>query len=408
MQMNLRARSADGSGCRTSIIVVVTRWGPTVFVALRELRRAKVRFGLLAGAVGLLVFLILFQQTLLGSLIGAVVGAVESQSAPALVLARDARGQLDASVLEPEVVDAVGEVEGVSMAAPWQLSTFSARIADADELVDVVLVGHLPDGPGAPATLVDGRPVAAAGEAIAPAGREADGFELGALVALAPDAGEVEVVGLATGLEYLVQPALFVDLDSYDEAARARSPEAPFVPVNAVAVDVEGGTDLTEVQATIEADVDDVRALTRQEAADGIPGVDAIGQSFAVILLLAFAVVGLVTGIFFLILTVQKSEALTLLRGVGASARDVTTPLLLQVTLVTLLGVLIGVGLLAVTAAAAGDATGLAIELDVGLAATTGAGILVLGLVASLAAVRRVLAIEPFDVTTRANVGGSL
>ena len=40
-----------------------------MFIALRELWRAKLRFGLLAAAVGLLVFLLLFLGTLSGTLL---------------------------------------------------------------------------------------------------------------------------------------------------------------------------------------------------------------------------------------------------------------------------------------------------------------------------------------------------
>ena len=50
-----------------------------MFLALKEMRRAKVRFGLLAGAVGLLVFLILFQQALLTGLINQFIGAIKHQ-----------------------------------------------------------------------------------------------------------------------------------------------------------------------------------------------------------------------------------------------------------------------------------------------------------------------------------------
>jgi putative ABC transport system permease protein len=381
-----------------------------VFVALRELRRAKLRFGLLTGAVGLLVFLILFQQTLLGSLVGAITGAIDAQSGDVLVLASDARGQLDASVLEPEVVDEVAAVDGVEAAAPWHIATFSATTSASSELQDVAVVGHTPGAPGAPEAIADGRAAEADGEAVAPSGYEEDGFALGETVSLAGGEVELEIVGLADGLEYSVQPALFVPATTFEAAVLARSPDAPFVPVNAVAVAVADGSSADEVgsvQRGIEDTVTGAVALTRDEAADGVPGVDAIGQSFAIILLLAFAVVGLVTGIFFLILTVQKAEPLTLLRAVGASTRDVLTPLLIQVVLVTAGGIAVGTGLLA-AAAAAGSGGGLALEVDLGLAATTGAGVLVLGVLASFAAVRRVLAIDPFEVTTKGNVGGSL
>ena len=56
-----------------------------MFLALNEMRRARTRFGLLIGAVALLVFLILFQQTLQNGLITSFVGALRNQSAPALV-----------------------------------------------------------------------------------------------------------------------------------------------------------------------------------------------------------------------------------------------------------------------------------------------------------------------------------
>lgn len=379
-----------------------------MYVALRELRRAKLRFGLLTGAVGLLVFLILFQQTLLSSLVGAITGVIEAQSGEVLVLAADARGQLDASVLDPDTVGEVAAVDGVEEAAAWRIATFSARTAASEQLTDVAVVGHDVGGPGAPERLTDGRAAGTDGEAVGPTGYEDDGIAIGEVVRLAGTDIELEIVGLADGLEYSVQPALFVTAATFEAAVLAGSPDAPFVPVNAVAVTLAPaapGDDVAVAQGRIEDGVPGTRALTRQEAADAVPGVDAIGQSFAVILLLAFAVVGLVTGIFFLILTVQKAEALTLLRAVGASTRDVVTPLLVQVVLVTVGGVLVGTALLA-AAAAAGSGGGLAIRVDPGLVAGTGTGVLVLGLLASLAAVRRVLAIEPFEVTTTGNAGG--
>ena len=51
-----------------------------MFLALKEMRRAKVRFGLLIVAIGLLVFLILFQQSLQNGLLRAFVGAFRDPS----------------------------------------------------------------------------------------------------------------------------------------------------------------------------------------------------------------------------------------------------------------------------------------------------------------------------------------
>jgi putative ABC transport system permease protein len=48
-----------------------------MFFAFGEIRRARWRFVLLTGAVGLLVFLILFVQALTGALIGQFIGAID-------------------------------------------------------------------------------------------------------------------------------------------------------------------------------------------------------------------------------------------------------------------------------------------------------------------------------------------
>ena len=63
--------------------------------------RAKVRFGLLIGAIALLVFLILFQQALRDGLITSFVGAIEHQDAPVLVYSTDARRNLQSSTIPP-------------------------------------------------------------------------------------------------------------------------------------------------------------------------------------------------------------------------------------------------------------------------------------------------------------------
>jgi putative ABC transport system permease protein len=70
-----------------------------MFFALREMRRAKVRFGLLISAIGLLVLLILAQQAIQTGLITSFVGAIERQSAPVLVYSVDGQRTLQGSII---------------------------------------------------------------------------------------------------------------------------------------------------------------------------------------------------------------------------------------------------------------------------------------------------------------------
>ncbi len=86
------------------------------------------------------------------------------------------------------------------------------------------------------------------------------------------------------------------------------------LPERARRAPVDAASTVDEVVAAINARSDDLDALTAVDAADQTPGVSQVRQSFSVIFLLYGLVIPCVTGLFFLIVTFQKSGALTLLR----------------------------------------------------------------------------------------------
>jgi len=377
-----------------------------VLLATREIARSKVRFGLLSAAVGLLVFLILFQQALLGGLVTSFIGAVDNQDSPVLVYNAQARRNVEGSFLLPEQVEAVAAVEGVAAAVPIGESTYTVDAGGA--LVDAVLFGYPLDGDGlgSPTSLVEGRLPERPGEAVASAADAAEGFDIGDVVRIVGDGGpEIEVVGLGDDLRWSVAPTLFVDYATFEAAQRAVNPNAQVVLPSLVAVRPADDADLGALTDRIDAEVDGVEALTNTEAVESSPGVAAVNQSFQIILALAFGVVTLVVAFFFLILTVQKAKPLTLLRAIGAPAGYLVRNLVVQIVVVMGSGIVIGIGLVLLVGRAT---TGGAIEVELvpGTVIPTVAGLTVLALIGGLGAIRRVLYIEPIRAT--ADTGSEL
>ena len=369
-----------------------------MLLALREITRAKLRFGLLSGAVGLLVFLILFQQALLGGLVTAFIGAIDNQDSPILVFNDQARQSVEASFLRPDQVDAVAGVEGVAASAPIGENTYTVEAGG--KRVDGVLFGYPLDGDlGAPTTLTEGRLPQRPGEAVASSADAADGFDIGDTVRIVGQDGPViEIVGLARDLQWSVAPTMFVDYSTFEAAQRAVKPEARAILPSVVAVRPADGVDPGTLTDRIDAQVDGVEALTNDEAVAGSPGVAAVNQSFSIILGLAFLVVTVVVAFFFLILTVQKAKPLTLLRAVGAPSSYLVKNLLAQIVLVMAAGIAIGIGLVLVVRTAAGGLS-IAVTLEPATVIPTIAGLTGLALLGGLAAVRRVLRIEPIRAT---------
>jgi putative ABC transport system permease protein len=371
-----------------------------VLLATREISRSKVRFALLSGAVGLLVYIILFQQALLGGLVTSFIGGLENQDSPVLVYNAQARRNIEGSVLLPDQVDAVAAVDGVAASAPMGQATYTVEAAG--ELVDASLFGTPldADGLGMPTTLTDGRLPDGPNQAVASAADAADGFDVGDVVRITGEGGpEIEIVGLGEDLRWSVSPTLFVGYATFEAAQRAANPDASAVLPSLVVVRPADDVDVDVLTDRIDEEVDGVEALTNEAAVASAPGVSAVNQSFQIILALAFGVVTLVVSFFFLILTVQKAKPLTLLRAIGAPSGYLVRNLIAQVLAVMTTGTIIGIALVLLTRTAT---TGGAIDVQLvpsTVIPTVGA-LAVLALVGSGAAIRRVLRIDPIRATT--------
>lgn len=368
-----------------------------MFLALKEMARAKVRFALLVAAIGLLVFLILFQQSLQNGLLTSFVGAIRNQSAPVLVYTVDGQRVIQGSVITPDLEQQVRSLDEVAAAGRIGQGTFTVTVGDG-ELTDATVLGFDDPTLGAPTTLVEGRLPKAAGEAVGSDADASTGFGIGNVIRVEPGGLELTVVGLARDVQLNAGPTLFVGYDTYLDAVRAANPDAGEPLPNVLAlVPGDGVSDTALVTAVNELSVD-LDALTRDEAADSTPGVAQVRQSFQVIFLLYGLVIPCITGLFFLIITFQKSRALTLLRAIGAPARRLVSALLIQAVVIVGLGFGIGVALYApVSQQRIG---GIALRFETTAAITWAILLVVLGLGSSLLSARRVLRIDPIEATT--------
>ena len=371
-----------------------------MFLALREMRRAKVRFALLTAAIGLLVFLILFQYTLQNGLITAFVGAVRNQSAPVLVYSVDGRRTLQGSVISPPLDAAVRAAPGVGRVGRLSQGTFS--VTAAGKLKGAAIFGYEFEGLGAPTRLSRGVMPSAAGQVVASAADAGAGFGIGDTVRIEPGGYVLTVVGLADDVQLNVLPTLFGSIDTYAAAVRARNPDAGDPPANALAVSPTADVNAAVLVTNINAADPDADALTKADAANRTPGVSQVRQSFLAIFVLYGLVVPLLSGLFFLIVTFQKASALTLLRAVGAPASKLVRGLLAQVAIIMVVGIAIGVALYAPLSVQ--RLGGIPLRFETRAVVFWAGLLLACGVLASLVAVRRVLRIDPIEATTGAGV----
>ncbi len=359
---------------------------------IREIWRSKLKFGLLAVAVGLLFFLLLFVNTLSSTLLDTFIGAIENNSAQVLVFDADSQATIPASRLTMEDVDRVSEVEGVASTAP--ISELSTEMTFQGAELDLSLWGIQPGEPGTPSELAEGR-LPGPGEALVDTSARDEGLAIGQTVEIAGI--PIEVVGVAANATYSVAPTVYVENDTWNDVFLATYPEAPAPPVNLIGVQLSDGAAAAEVSDAISS-LDGLQGLTPAEAASATPGVSSIEQSFGLITGITFVIVIVVVGFFFQILTVQKLRVYALLEALGSRARSMIGYVLSQIGFLVVAGVVIGVGMLIATALGTRDV--FAISIDPVLTGSLGAAVLIASLLSGITSIRRIVRQDAAGVAT--------
>ena len=381
----------------------------SMFLALKEMARAKVRFALLVAAIALLVFLILFQQSLQNGLITGFIGAIRDQNAPVLVYSVDGQRVVQGSVITPDLEQLVRDAPGVDEVGRIGQGTFTGLPSGNDdgETFDTTLLGYEigpdGDGVGAPSTVLDGRLPTADGEAVVSDADVRLGYGIGEVVTLLSGGKQITVVGVARDVQLNVAPTLFVSYDTYLDAVQSVNPDAGEPLPNVLGVVPADGVSDAEVVESVNAQSLELDALTREDAAAETPGVAQVQQSFNIIFLLYGLVVPCVTGLFFLIITFQKANSLTLLRAIGAPAGRLVSSLLIQVVII--IGAGLALGTLLYYPVSQQNLGGIALRFEAGAVVFWSVLLILLGVASSLLAARRVLQIDPIEATTGQGVG---
>jgi putative ABC transport system permease protein len=376
---------------------------PLLF-ANAELKRAKFRFGMLTVGAGLLVFVLLFQQALLTSILEGMTGAITRQTAPVLVLSREAQRAVSGSLVTPDQMQAVVENPEVGDGAELGITFLSFRRGDREKLHNAAILGFRPDRPGTPVGLSRGRLPEAPDEVVA-SGEDGPGrYGIGDTITIEPGDVPLKVVGLTQGGRLGNSPTIWTVWTTYEELITRAIPDTVVVLPSVVAVQPAEGVSVPEMVASIEDTAPELEALTREDVAEKAPGRGAIWLGFMMVIGLGYVVVAVVIGFFFLTLTVHKEASITTLRAVGARGSYLVRSLLWQVAVVTVGGLIVGAALMALAAPLIRSTV--LVTFDPAGVVVTAVPALAVALLGAVPPLRRVLRTNPADVFSRASLGG--
>ncbi|KAB2854753.1 MAG: ABC transporter permease, partial [Anaerolineae bacterium] len=117
-----------------------------MFLATREIRHSRFRYILIAAIMALISWLVFIIGGLANGLSHDNAGAFVNMDADYLVFREDSGYSPRRSVLEANMVEAMGQVDGIESATPLGLVSLSANSPDAQEVIDITVFGIDPNG----------------------------------------------------------------------------------------------------------------------------------------------------------------------------------------------------------------------------------------------------------------------
>jgi putative ABC transport system permease protein len=358
-----------------------------VYVALRELRRARGRFLLIGAVIALVALLTTLLSGLANGLVDDGISGLRRLPMTHLAFQRGAEETFSRSTLTPADLAPWEDVAGVDASA-LGVSFVNARSASG-RTVDVALLG-VPSGSFlAPrhdaAEALAGRPGLVLSDEFAD-----QGIEVGDELTIVGVDERLPVLGFTYAGSYGHVGIAFTSLETwqhllYGDAAKGR--------FSAIALRSDDPGALAAAATRIDA-ASGTETVTKEASYAGSPGYAGETQTMSMIRWFLLAISALIVGAFFIVWTMQRSRQIALLRALGASrtyvVRDAVGQLVVVLLLATVVGGLVAFGLGGLVAE-----TAVPFRLAVGPAASALALLVAVGVVGCLAGVRRVTSVDP-------------
>ncbi len=355
-------------------------------LALIEIRRRKLQFGFVTGVVGLIAYLIIMVTGLGLGLNEAAGTALLELNGDHLAYAANSNLSVIRSRLSERDVAEVQALPRAERASP--IGYVAAVIEYAPEESDTAAIIGVVPGSFSEPEVVEGRPIGGPNDILIDrAWIRVAGTRVGETLALPVgfQTREFTVVGIVDQGYFFFQPAMFVDIASWQDLVfqgeAMEKPAASLVLVQGQGLDGVRG--------------EGWRIVTKQDGFNNIEGVQAQQSTVDALRYMGLLIGAMVIGVFFYVITLQKVALLGILKAIGAPGPYLVGQGLLQVLVVCVVGAVLAVGLALLTEATVLSSDSIPINFTTSAMTTSSISVVIAGVVGSLLSARQVASIDP-------------
>lgn len=370
-----------------------------MFLAMKEIMHSKTRFSMIVIIFVLIAWLVFILSGLGNGLSSLAASVFKNMDAKYVVFQQGSQNSMSKSLLSEELVADIEKVPNVTAAAPMG-STMATALKglsnNNDDKVDIAIIGINP-GTFLEPKVIEGKSLSAdqPRNVIVNDTMKEDGFKLGDTFQLDGSPESLTIVGFVENQTYNHVTAVFTPMAQWRTIAFAApgSDKGVANPVNAIML--QGSIDPDAVDAALT----NTDTVTRSAAVQGMPGYKEENGTILMMLAFLLAIAAFVLGVFFYVMTLQKTNQFGILKAIGARVGFLSKAIMSQVLVLSLVSIVIGILLTYGTAAIMPK--GMPFKLETNLVVGYSIILLVIAMLSSLVSVRRIAKIDPMKALGR-------
>ena len=371
-----------------------------MFLALKEIKHAKLRFSMIGAIIVLIAWLVFILSGLGNGLSTLSAATMKNIDAEYFIYEEGTGGKIMKTKVSGDIAEQVKGQYGVEDAALFGQSTVVVHKKGADSSVekqDIAMLGIEAGGFIEP-KVVEGVQLSEENlnGVLVDTSMKDDGYALGDTIVVTSSNIEVEIVGFVEGETFNHLSSMFTNLELWQSFAFAApgSDNGHANPVNMIALQGENIK-----PSKIESAFEQIEVVDHSKAVAGMPGYQE--ESGTILMMLAFLMVisAVIIAVFFYVFILQKTQQFGVMKAIGASDRFIKNSIIAQVFVLSAVSILIGIALTYLTAL--GLPSAMPFNLDFKTVVLYGVILLVVSVLGSVISARRIAKIDPLTALGR-------
>ncbi|HCY9488633.1 TPA: ABC transporter permease [Staphylococcus aureus] len=307
-----------------------------MFLAWNEIRRNKLKFGLIIGVLTMISYLLFLLSGLANGLINMNKEGIDKWQADAIVLNKDANQTVQQSVFNKKDIENKYKKQAT-------LKQTGEIVSNGHQKDNVLVFGVEKSSLLVP-SLIEGHKATKDNEVLADETLKNKGFKIGDTLSLSQSDEKLHIVGFTESAKYNASPVIFTN----DATIAKINPRLTGDKINAVVVRDTNWKDKKLNQ--------ELEAISINDFIENLPGYKPQNLTLNFMISFLFVISATVIGIFLYVMTLQKTSLFGILKAQGFTNGYLANVVISQTLILALFGTAFGLLLTGVTGAFLPDA----------------------------------------------------